>query len=37
MFYIIKSMITNREQTMFTWGPELSQDLFIAIILTYKK
>lgn len=37
MFYVIKSMITSREQTMFTWGPELSKDLFIAIILTYKK
>lgn len=37
MFYVIKSLITNREQTMFTWGPELSKDLSMAIILTYRK
>ena len=37
MFYVIKSVITNREQTMFIWGPKLAKDLFIAIILTYRK
>lgn len=36
MFYVIKPLITDREQAMFIWS-HVSKDLFTAIILTYRK